>query len=205
MANYENKAINNVNAKLNPYKPKNNSDAAKVSFIKPVDFELLYQIDRDLYTNINKFGCRYMTMIAIPQIYCHKKLTSDAIKYIYDQATVGNLGADVMDKNCTCGSNEDMMMNKAFEILKKPGKICKQVWVSDNKDAHAFPDELPEQDGNAMFIIGDFNTTSSKEYGGHHFILFNALGDLLYDPAKNTVKSIISLNRWLVYKVFDAA
>ena len=196
-------AVTKLNAKLNTKKLKKNSDAAKIGFTKPLDFEMLYQVDKKLYVPINKFGCRYMSMISIPQIVCRKKLSSDAINYIYDQAVDGNLGPNVMNKSCTCGENEDMLINKAFEILGYPGKTCRQVWVSDNKDAHTSPQDLPEADDKPMFIVVDFNTRSNAEYGGHHFVLFNAIGDLLYDPGKNTVKSFESMHRWLVYKVFS--
>ena len=34
-------------------------------------------------------------------------------------------------------------------------------------------------------------------------MLFNSIGELIYDPAGGTVKSWVNMNRWLVYKVYS--
>lgn len=179
------------------------SEASKVPFLKITGPKLIFQIDKQLYTEINKYGCRFMSMIAIPQIVTGKRLTTDDIKYIYDQAVAGNLGEDVMGRDCTCGSNEHKLMNMAFDLLKDKDHYCRQIFVSDAAGKYKSPDMLPSKE-NLLFIVVDFNTNSDKRtYGGHHFVLFNSIGELIYDPAGGTVKSWKSLNRWLVYKVYS--
>lgn len=182
---------------------KVDSQASKVPFLKVTGSKLLYQIDKKLYTEINKYGCRFMSMIAIPQIVTGKRLTADGIKYIYDQAVAGNLGNDVMGRDCTCGSNEHKLITEAFDLLGDKDHFCRQIFVSDAAGKYRSVDMLPSKD-NLLFIVVDFNTTSDKRtYGGHHFVLFNAIGELMYDPAGGTVKSWLNMNRWLVYKVYS--
>lgn len=182
---------------------KDKSEAEKVPFTKVPNINLLFQIDKQLYTEINKYGCRFMSMLAIPQIVTGKKLTAEGIKYIYDQAVAGNLGENVMQRDCTCGANEHKLMNLAFDMLGDKDHSCRQIFISDAAGKFRSPDMLPSKD-NLLFIVVDFNTTSDKRtYGGHHFVLFNSIGELIYDPAGGTVKSWKSLNRWLVYKVFS--
>lgn len=142
-------------------------------------------------------------MIAIPQIITGKRLTADGIKYIYDQAVAGNLGENVMGRDCTCGANEHKLMNEAFDLLGDKDHFCRQIFVSDAAGKYRSPDMLPSKD-NLLFIVVDFNTTSNKAtYGGHHFVLFNSIGELIYDPAGGTVHSWLNMNRWLVYKVYS--
>lgn len=181
----------------------NKSEASKVPFLKIPGSKILFQINKKLYPNINKYGCRFMSLIAIPQIITGKRLTAEGINEIYDRAIAGNLGDDVMENDCTCGSNEHLLMSKAFEMLGDKDHYCRQIFVSDAAGKYRSLDMLPSKD-NILFIIVDFNTTSDKRtYGGHHFVLFNAIGELIYDPAGGTVKSWKSLNRWLVYKVYS--
>lgn len=179
------------------------SEASKVPFLKIPGSKLLFQVDKKLYPNINKYGCRFMSMIAIPQIITGKRLTAEGINEIYDRAVAGNLGDNVMESDCTCGANEHLLMTKAFEMLGDKDHYCRQIFVSDAAGKYRSLDMLPSKD-NILFIVVDFNTTSDKRtYGGHHFVLFNAIGELIYDPAGGTVKSWKSLNRWLVYKVYS--
>lgn len=179
------------------------SAADKVPFTKINGKKLLFQIDKKLYKNINNYGCRFMSLIAIPQIVTGKRLTADNIKYIYDQAVAGNLGDKVMIENCTCGENEHKLMSMAFDLLGDKDHFCRQIFVSDAAGKYKSEDMLPSKD-NLLFIIVDFNTTSNKAtFGGHHFVLFNSIGELIYDPAGGTVKSWVNMNRWLVYKVYS--
>lgn len=179
------------------------SEASKVPFLKITGQKLLFQIDKNLYKEINMYGCRFMSMIAIPQIVTGRRLTPDNVKYIYDQAVAGNLGEDVMRRDCTCGKNEHKLMNLAFDLLDDKDHFCQQIFSSEYAGKYQSVDMLPSKD-NLLFIIVDFNTTSDKStYGGHHFVLFNSIGELIYDPAAGTVKSWKNLNRWLVYKIYS--
>ena len=55
--------------------------------------------------------------------------------------------------------------------------------------------------GNIYFIIVDMGTQSKGNYGGHHFVLFNSVGELIYDPARNTIRGYVEPKRLIWYKV----
>ena len=180
------------------------SDAAKIPY-RTLNIEPLYQIDPSLRPEINKYGCRFMCMITIAAIVNGRSLTSEQIETIYSQATTGALGEKVMDPDCSCGENEHKLINLAFQLLGDNKHTCRQIYVSDYAKVHKNQSDLPSQ-SNVTFIIVDFKTDSDvRTYGGHHFVLYNGIGELLYDPAKNQVKHLKYMNRWLVYKVFTAS
>ena len=182
---------------------KSNCDAGKVPFLK-FNIKPLFQNDPSLRKEINDFGCRFMCMLTIPQIVNGKVLTTQQIEYIYQQAISGNLGEDVMDSNCTCGTNEHKMINEAFTLLGDDDRYCRQWYTSDNADNHRDISSLPS-DTNVLFTVVDFRTIGNTAYyGGHHFVLFNAIGDFIYDPMNNKVGKYRDMYRWLVYKVYSA-
>jgi hypothetical protein len=174
--------------------------ASLALFTKP-NITIIEQIDKRLNIKINKFGCRFMSLLAIPQIINNKSLTPEGILYIYHEAV--NMGPDVMNENCTCGENEHKIMSLAFDMLDDKDRFCRQIFISDGAGKFRNENMLPTST-NILFFIVDFNTSSSKEYGGHHFMLYNGIGNLIYDPGGGSVdKSMIDMNRWLCYKVYS--
>lgn len=202
------------NAIINHDHDKNfkNSPASKVPWTKPIDFEILYQTDSRLNENINKFGCNFMATLAIPQIICHRPLNPKAFLEIYAQGVNGNLGPDVLGRDCSCKLNFYKCVNLGFKMLGHEEKSARWMWASERDGsgkylgidaAYKKPSFLPNADGRPMFFIVDFNTSSDKAtYGGHHFTLFNSIGDLLYDPGGGSVHSWLSLSRIHCWKVF---
>lgn len=165
------------------------------------NLKVVYQIDPNLITNINKFGCRFMSMLAIPQYYLNKVLSTDQILKIYDECVA--MGPDVMAKDCSCGPKEHLIMTKGFETLGNKKNYCVQLMVSDAANSYKSANMLPGPN-NPIFFIFDLVTSSSAEYGGHHFILCDNHGRLLYDPANGTCDaSVKKIGRWLYYKIYD--
>ena len=170
----------------------------------------------DPETNIHKYGCRFMCEMAMCQYISKRKLKKVDILDIYRKATTGQLGADVMSTNCEVGGNEELLMKYALQTLKNNKNTIRQVMV---KAVNAkTKDGKPEDDynikewysssktpgpNNVYFVIVDFNTSSGPDYGGHHFVLFNAIGELIYDPSNGTVKSYKNVNRCLFDKVLN--
>lgn len=176
--------------------------AEKALFIEP-KLNLIYQVDERLNENINKFGCRFMSMLAIPQIVNNKTLTPEGILKIYHESI--DMGPNVMQKDCTCGPDEHKIMSLGFELLGDNDRFCRQIFISDSAGKYRSENFLPSEN-NIIFMVVDFNTSSGPAYGGHHFMLFNGVGDLIYDPGKGTVdKSMLNMNRWLCYKVYSRA
>ena len=170
----------------------------------------------DPETNIHKYGCRFMCEMAMCQFISKRKLKKVDILDIYHKATTGQLGPDVLGRDCTVGGNEELLMKYALQTLGNKKNTIRQVMVKAVNARTA--DGKPEQDynikewyssnktpgpNNVYFVIVDFNTNSGADYGGHHFVLFNAIGELIYDPANGTVHSYRNVNRCLFYKVFN--
>ena len=187
--------------------------ADKVPYVHPT-IEPMYQIDFNLGspadpdTNIHKFGCRSMCEMAICQFVAGKRLSKQDLLKIYDAATGGAWGDNVMASNCAVGANEAKLMEGALMMLGDNKHLIQQVMVkgvSSNGDWNIdkyTKSQLPGK-GNVYFVIVDMNTNSGSEYGGHHFVLFNPIGELIYDPAKGTVHGYRGVNRLLFYKVIN--
>lgn len=192
--------------------------AEKVPYRHP-QFEPMYQVDfkrtsgdpkYDPETNIHKYGCRFMCELAMCQYVAGKKLNREQILQIYQAAVDGDWGKDVMLYNCTLGTNEEALMRGALKFMGDSKHRISQCMV---KGVHSSGDwnvntydasKLPGP-GNVYYVIVDFNTKSSAAYGGHHFVLFNSIGELIYDPANGTVHSYINVNRLLFYKVTNVS
>ena len=184
-------------------------------FIHP-SLKPLFQVDfrrspgdpkTDPETNIHKYGCRFMCELAMCQFIANKKLTKTQTLQIYHAAVDGDWGNNVMQYNCTVGENEQAIMTGTLRLLGDNKHTISQLMVKDvssgtgdwNINNYTSKD-MPGK-GNVWFIIVDFNTSSGSDYGGHHFVLFNGIGELLYDPSNGTVHSYKNVNRLLFYKV----
>lgn len=177
------------------------SKAEKVPYIHPT-IDILYQVSFDLLpgkpkndpgTQIHMCGCRFMCMLAIVQFISGKAFSKQDIISIYNTATSGELGDDVMLKNCTTLGGEYKLIRYALDYIGNKKHMVQQTMVTNvtgnsqwNMDY--LRNHMPGE-GNIYYIIVDFNTKSGPEYGGHHFVLFNSIGELIYDPSRGTVKS----------------
>lgn len=180
------------------------------------NIETLYQISftrakgdpkDDPETNIHKYGCRFMCMLTMCQFFAGKSLSKNEILTIYHKAINGELGKDVMLQNCTTQANEERIMHCALDMLGKKDYTIRQVRVKsiNSKDgdwniSNWNTGDLPGKN-NHYFIITDFNTNSNADYGGHHFVLFSGIGNLIYDPSKGQVHTYKNINKLLFYKV----
>ena len=186
-----------------------NSRAYKVPFIKP-NVKVLYQIDfkrddgkpKDPGTNIHKFGCNFMCCLAIPQFMNRKKLTMKEIVNIYMYAVKSKW----ISISCSVEKPVELM-NYAAQILGDKKYTYSNVFVKGVASGKDWNTKNYQQtsllpgNGNIYFMIVDFLTGSNAEYGGHHFELFNAIGTLMYDPAKATVNKYKDVEKFSCYKV----
>jgi hypothetical protein len=167
-----------------------------------IDFKRDDGKPKDPETNIHKFGCNFMCCLAVPQYMNRKKLSPKDILNIYYYAVKnGWMGYD-----CSIDKPEQIM-NYAAQILGDKKYEYHNVFVKGvasgqdwNVKNYQHTSNLPGN-GNIYFMIVDFLTGSSAEYGGHHFELFNAIGTLMYDPANATVKKYKGVEKISCYKV----
>ena len=160
----------------------------------------------DPETNIHKYGCRFMCEMAMCQFVSNKVFSKQQILQIYHAAVDGDWGDNVMTRDCVVGTREEALMSGALQFLGNKKHLISQCIVKGvatkgdwNVDKYSYSD-LPGP-GNTYFVIVDFNTNGSADYGGHHFVLFNSIGELIYDPANGTVHTYKNVNRLLFYKV----
>lgn len=205
-----------MNIKIDPNRFKN------VPFLYPT-VDVLFQVSfdrakgdplKDPETNIHKYGCRFMCEMAMCQYISGRAFTKEGILQIYHDCVNGRVAPNTLTYNCVVGGNEHIMMKYALEKLGNTRHSIRQVMVKSvnardehgNKlgdwDIHKYKQYGLPGPGNPYFVIVDFNTRSSKDYGGHHFVLFNAIGELIYDPENGNCHTYSSVNKLLFYKVF---
>lgn len=167
---------------------------------------------RDMDTNIHKYACRMLCTLAIPQMISGKVLTMDQVRQLYQWGITGQLGDNVLDYQCTVGAGEGKLQQAALDMLGNTTHKITQVACKDLKNGKAvggltmyggikFDKNRVPGPGNIYFIIVDMGTQSKGNYGGHHFVLFNSVGELIYDPARNTVRGYVEPKRLIWYKV----
>ena len=86
--------------------------------------DLLKQTNPAFPQEVRRYGCRFMSMLAIPQLYLSKPLDISQIMAIYH---VGKSDPLVIGENCRTGKNEHVLMQHALALLGKPGIRCRQV------------------------------------------------------------------------------
>lgn len=158
---------------------------------------LLPQNFPTLNENIRKWGCRFMCLISIPQLWLNKYFTDEDINDLYVKSV--KLGSKVMKENCECGEEEHKIINLAFVKLGSKN-TCSQIGKYENGELSFYDGSLitPEID----FIIDDYSTDYGK-----HFILSlpdRSISNNYYNPWSTLYDKKLTLNRLsrkLLYKV----
>ena len=173
---------------------------------------LLFQTDERLNSQINKYGCRFMSLLAIPQMYMNKVLEASTIMDIYNSVIKD---PKVMNSNCLCGEREDIITLEGFRALGVNDKKAAQFnpWTAKTEA------DIPES---TDFTIIQWRTFVSGEYASH-FELGDKYGNDLYDPGNTSFDKFIrrvynidendtrvDINtrefkpeRYLLYKIFN--
>lgn len=165
--------------------------------------------ERDPGTNIHRFGCYFTCVLAICQFVAGKLFTKEHILEVYRRCQNINSyieGKKALTYNCVV-NGPDQIAQCALDLL---GDTKHRVnWyavkhlngdgVDTNMDTFT-SDNLPGK-GHSYFVIVDMLTNSNPTYGGHHFVLFNSVGELIFDPARNEIGGYRGPNRLIYYKV----
>lgn len=190
------------------------------SHIKPEEkepeFEVLPQVDPRLNKDIQSYGCRFMSLLAIPQYHLKKSLTAEQINNIYSECI---LDPDIVLTNhqytCKCGTKEHVIINKGFAALGS-NSTGSQVYPWKVQE----PEDIPK---GIDFTIIQWSTIVSGSVASH-FELGTPEGRELYDPGAKTFDKFIRRffeidenanvdvstdnfkpTSWLIYKVYDKA
>ena len=150
---------------------------------KEPEFKVLPQIDKRLNKDIQGYGCRFMSLLAIPQFYLKKALTAEQINEIYQFCLKD---PDVVKTNayvtCLCGSKEHVIINKGFEYLGS-----KNIGSQVNPWRVQFREQIPP--GTDYTIVEWPTIVSGVE--GSHFELADGDGNGFYDPGDKTFDRFI--------------
>lgn len=187
-----------------------NCPASKAPYTRPT-IAPIFQVDfpvsgkaGDMDTKIHKFGCCFLTTMAIPQFVNNKTLTMDQIRQVYQVA----LSKNWIDANCSVWEPGKIINYVAETMLGDYSHTYTMVMQISNSteydtwgvSAHKASSKVPNNQ-NVYFFVTDFYTTSGPEYGGHHFELFSGIGSFLFDPANGTIggyKGVAKMRGWKV-------
>ena len=131
---------------------------------------ILKQTDPNFPQEIRRYGCRFMSMLAIPQFYARKPLTHEQFMAIF---RVGKSDPTVIGENCRTGKNEHHLMQHAFALLGKPTFRCRQVGRMKGEDIVYWNARVPFQ-----YIIAHWSTLGLDG----HWTMLDENGLEIYDP-----------------------
>ena len=166
---------------------------------------LLKQTNPAFPQEVRRYGCRFMSMLAIPQLYLGKPLDVSQVMAIYH---VGKSDPLVIGENCRTGKNEHILMQHALALLGRPELRCRQVGKIKGETVVFWNSSNPYQ-----YIVGHWVTLGLDG----HWTLFDPNGIEVYDPWEpREVKGIDGLedgyvirkqvvDKRLLYRVREAA
>jgi hypothetical protein len=159
--------------------------------------KLTKQNDPDLSYPIRRFGCRFMTLLAIPQLKLGVILFPGEIQEIYDEAcllpkVIRNPGTAL------CGPGEDWIINEGFRRLSSD---FKGIQIGE------FQDDVPRRWSGLEIASYDYVIAHWKTTGiDGHFTLFDSKGFEVYDPYDPNIGDYElkkhSIQRKLIYKIY---
>lgn len=126
---------------------------------------IIKQTDPRLSTAINRYGCRAMCLLAIPQFVAGRCLQWDDIVDILQQARHEE-GVIVNDKVRT-GVNEHRLINTTFARLGKARQGRQVGWTKEHYDA-----------GDWHYCIAHYLTDGPDG----HFVLLDRTRKIIYNP-----------------------
>lgn len=157
---------------------------------KRIQDTIIFQTDPRLTAMHNRYGCRLMCLIAIPQYVTGRALTVEQILDITERGKDVE-GAIVSDTLIT-GRAEDWLINEAFKLLGSGRRGIQVGWNA----AHLFSRKWE-------YMIGHWRTRGDDG----HFTLFDRRQVEIYDPhnpaqAGYTIDKQ-DIQRRLMYRTWD--
>jgi len=123
-----------------------------------------HQTDPDLGPVVNRYGCRVMCLLAIPQFIAGKCLTHDQVRTILD---LGQAADGVIGENMRTGTQEHELINMGFRLLGIQRNGRQVGWE---------PEHLINRTW--QYMIVHWQTDGADG----HFTLFDRAQKEIYDP-----------------------
>ncbi len=131
---------------------------------------LLRQTNPEFPQEIRRYGCRFMSMIAIPQLAAGRALDVSRIMTIF---LVGKREPNIIGENCRTGIGEHLLMEHAFRLLDHPTMRCRQVGRKKGDNDIFWNIRQPYQ-----YMVCRWATIGPDG----HWTLFDHDGFEIYDP-----------------------
>ena len=153
---------------------------------------LVPQTDPKLNAEINRYGCRFRSLLAIAEFHTGKMLTPQMIEQAYDE-----LVPAAMDVHCKCNENEHKIIRWGMRALSSTAR-CYQIGIVYGAARLEF---WPAAQ---IYTILNGITHYKGEPGyeeedGHHFRLGDRTGKLTFDPQPMAI--IKSEHSVLIYQL----
>ena len=153
---------------------------------------IIYQTDHRLTPMHNRYGCRLMCLLAIPQYVKGRALTVEQILDITERGQDVE-GAIVSDTLIT-GRAENWLIDEAFRLLGSKRRGIQVGWNAE----HMFTRKW-------QYMIGHWKTRGPDG----HFTLFDRRQVEIYDPHNATQAGYAidkqEVQRRLLYRTWEAA
>lgn len=133
--------------------------------------DLLAQNDERLPYAVRRWGCRFMSLLAIPQLYIGEPLLAHQVVLLFERG-VDTPGVIVNDM-CRMGREEHLVMWWAAEMLGHPEAKARQVGELRERREVFWSEPYPWQ-----WIIGHWITGGPDG----HWTLWDRRGAEVYDP-----------------------
>ncbi len=131
---------------------------------------LLRQTNPEFPQEIRRYGCRFMSMIAIPQLYWHRPLIHSQVMAIF---RMGKTDPNIIGENCRTGKDEHLLIDHAFRLLDHPAMHCRQVGRKKGDNDVFWNSRQPYQ-----YMVCRWATIGPDG----HWTLFDHDGLEIYDP-----------------------
>lgn len=122
---------------------------------------------------IQRYGCRFMSLLAIPQFWSNYILTQEQVVQVFNWASTGP--KIVKATNAECGEDEHLIMNRAFTVLGL-NHTCRQVGYVTPSGVAAGWNGKSNIDFDYMIVHWKTNGVDG------HWTLCDINGKEIYDP-----------------------
>lgn len=131
---------------------------------------LLHQTNPAFPQEIRRYGCRFMSLLAIPQLAAKRTMNIEQVMAVFH---VGKTDPLVLGENCRTGKNEHLLMRHAFTLLGLSTFYARQVGRMKGENPVYWNARVPFQ-----YMVGHWVTCGPDG----HWTLFDHEGFELYDP-----------------------
>lgn len=145
-----------------------------------------HEINGDNYIDLNKSGCNFMSIIAVPQLLTGNILNEDEIKNVWDEALISTFKS-------YNNTNEILPIVEKNGYVNEPDKLANILWnkKSYGKFANRFTTDYKTNE----FLVGKKIKLKYNDSG--HFVLGDLDNNIIYNPGNLVDSKLETINIFL--------